>query len=484
MPVPAIRITDTNAAEIRADGEFVLYWMTSARRRRANFALQRAVEWCRELGKPLLVLEALRCDYRWASDRFHAFVLQGMRDNAADFAAGGVTYYPYVEPKRGAGKGLLSALAQRAAVVVTDEFPCFFLPHMVAAAGAKLKVKLEQVDSNGMLPMRAADKVFARAVDFRRFLQRVLPAHLPHFPMGDALRSEVGAATIPGEILRKWPSASPELLSGSPAALAALPIDHAVAPVDAAPGGAVAAGAALRAFVSSLQRYGEERNDPDAAASSKLSAYLHFGHIGAHQVFAALAKHEDWNTSKLDPKPSGKRGWLGMSTPAEEFLDQLITWRELGYNYCWQSNDYEDYESLPPWAKQTLGECAKDPREHVYSLEQFERAETHDPLWNAAQRQLVGEGRIHNYLRMLWGKKVIEWTSIPQDAWAILIELNNKYALDGRNPNSYTGISWVFGRYDRPWAPRREVFGTIRWMSSQNTVRKVKTKEYQSRWGG
>jgi deoxyribodipyrimidine photo-lyase len=484
MPVPAIRITEVNSAEVQAGGEYVLYWMTAARRRRANFALQRAVEWCRELGKPLLVLEALRCDYKWASDRFHAFVLQGMRDNAADFAAGGVSYYPYVEPARGAGRGLLQALAQRAAVVVTDEFPCFFLPRMVHAAGAKLKVKLEQVDGNCMLPMRAADKVFARAVDFRRFLQRVLAEHLPHFPVGDALRGDVGAASIPAEILRKWPAATPELLTGSVAALAALPIDHAVTPVESAQGGAMAAGALLRAFVGNLKRYGEERNDPDAAASSGLSSYLHFGHIGAHQVFAALAKHEDWTSAKMDTKPSGKRGWLGMSATAEEFLDQLITWRELGYNYCWQRSDYEDYESLPPWAKQTLGECAKDQREHVYSLEQFERAETHDPLWNAAQRQLVGEGRIHNYLRMLWGKKVVEWTSLPQDAWEILIELNNKYALDGRNPNSYTGISWVFGRYDRPWAPRREVFGTIRWMSSQNTVRKVKTKIYQARWGG
>ena len=484
MAVPAIRITEVNSAEVRPSGEFVLYWMTAARRRRANFALQRAVEWCRELGKPLLVLEALRCDYRWASDRLHAFVLQGMRDNSADFAAGGVSYYPYVEPARGAGKGLLQALGQRAAVVVTDEFPCFFLPRMVHAAGAKLKVKLEQVDGNGMLPLRAADKVFARAVDFRRFLQRVLAEHLPHFPVGDALRGEVGAASIPAEILRKWPMATPELLTGTASALASLPIDHAVTPVESVSGGAMAAGAVLRAFVGNLKRYGEERNDPDAAASSGLSSYLHFGHIGAHQVFAALAKHEEWTSAKMDTKPSGKRGWLGMSPTAEEFLDQLITWRELGYNYCWQRNDYEDYESLPPWAKQTLGECAKDQREHVYSLEQFERAETHDPLWNAAQRQLVGEGRIHNYLRMLWGKKVVEWTSIPQDAWQILIELNNKYALDGRNPNSYTGISWVFGRYDRPWAPRREVFGTIRWMSSQNTVRKVKTKVYQERWGG
>ncbi|MSR38892.1 MAG: deoxyribodipyrimidine photolyase [Planctomycetes bacterium] len=485
MPVPPLRITKVNSAPVRSNGEFVLYWMTSARRLRANFGLQRAAELSRELGKPLVVLEALRCDYQWASDRLHAFVLQGMRDNRADFAAKNVTYHPYVEPQRGAGKGLLLAMGQLAAAVVTDEFPCFFLPRMVQAAGALLPVQLEQVDSNGLLPMRAAEKVFARAVDFRRFLQRQLAAHLQDFPTGDPLRAELPESMpLPAAILRKWPAASTELLSGSAAELSALPIDHSVPPVASVPGGAVAAGALLRQFIQHLERYAEDRNDPDAAASSGLSPYLHFGHLSPHQVFAALAKHESWTTAKLATKADGKRGWLGMSAPAEGFLDQLITWRELGYNMCWQRNDFAEYQSLPEWAKQTLGECAKDARQHVYSLAQFESAMTHDPLWNAAQRQLVGEGRIHNYLRMLWGKKVVEWTSLPQDAWEILIELNNRYALDGRNPNSYTGIAWVFGRYDRPWAPRREIFGLIRWMSSQNTVRKVKTTVYQQRWGG
>ena len=130
-----------------------------------------------------------------------------------------------------------------------------------------------------------------------------------------------------------------------------------------------------------------------------------------------------------------------------------------------------EYESLPDWARASLDAHASDPREHLYTLEQFERAETHDPIWNAAQRQLVREGRMHNYLRMLWGKKILHWTTHPREALAIMIELNNKYALDGRDPNSYSGIFWVLGRYDRPWAPRREVFGVIRYMSSESTAR-------------
>ena len=201
-----------------------------------------------------------------------------------------------------------------------------------------------------------------------------------------------------------------------------------------------------------------------------------------HQVFAGLAKKEGWSRDRIKPTTSGQRGWLGMSDTAESFLDELITWRELGFNYTAQRDDYEDFESLPDWAKATLGKHAADPREHLYSLEDFAQSRTHDPVWNAAQTQLRETGVMQNYLRMLWGKKVLEWTRAPQEAFGMLIELNNRYALDGRDPNSYTGISWVFGRYDRPWAPERDVYGVIRYMSSTNTVKKLRMKEYLARW--
>jgi len=171
-----------------------------------------------------------------------------------------------------------------------------------------------------------------------------------------------------------------------------------------------------------------------------------------------------------------------VSASAEEFLDEFITWRELGYNMAWQRPDYADFNSLPDWARQTLEEHEDDPRDHVYTLAEFERGATHDPLWNAAQTQLIREGRIHNYLRMLWGKKILQWTGSPREALAVMIELNNKYALDGRNPNSYSGIFWVLGRYDRPWFPERPVFGTVRYMTSENTARKVRVKEYLKRY--
>jgi deoxyribodipyrimidine photo-lyase len=485
MVVPEIRIRAANDKPVRSGGEFVLYWMTSARRRRANFALQRALEVAAEVDRPVVVLEALRCDYRWASDRLHSFVLQGMADNSADFAAAGVQYHAYVEPERGAGKGLLAALAARACAVITDDFPCFFLPRMVAAAASRVPVRLEVVDGNGLLPMRVADRVFGRAYDLRRFLQKALPAHLGDFPAGDPLQGySAGLARLPAELTRRWPAASEKLLRADRSALAALPIDHEVGP-GVVTGGAVAAGATLRTFLDRrLARYGEERSDPDADCASGLSPYLHFGHLSVHQVFAALAKREQWTRSRIKQTQGGQRGWMGMSDTAEAFLDELITWRELGYNYCWQRDDYEDFASLPDWCQATLAKHAADPREHVYGLEEFAAAQTHDPVWNAAQRQLRDSGVMHNYLRMLWGKKVLEWSRTPQEAFATLIELNNRYALDGRNPNSYTGISWVFGRYDRPWAPEREVYGVLRYMSSANTVKKLKMKEYLAQWGG
>jgi deoxyribodipyrimidine photo-lyase len=172
-----------------------------------------------------------------------------------------------------------------------------------------------------------------------------------------------------------------------------------------------------------------------------------------------------------------------MSPPAESFLDELLTWREVGFNFCSQRPDFGQFSSLPAWAIKTLDAHRRDPRPDLYDLEAFESAATHDPLWNAAQRELMRDGRIHNYLRMLWGKKVLEWSASPEEALDVLIHLNNKYAVDGRDPNSYSGIFWCLGRYDRPWGPERPIFGTIRYMSSDSTKRKLDWKAYIARYG-
>ena len=482
--VPEIRVGTRNKVPVDAAGDYVLYWMIAARRTTWNFGLERALGWARELRKPLLVFEGLRADAHWASDRLHRFVLDGMADNARRLERAGVRYFPYVEPERGAGKGLLEALAARACVVVTDEFPCFFLPRMVEAAAGKLRARLETVDSNGLLPLAAAPKEFPSAYAFRRFLQKNLRGHLDAFPQADPLRGVrlSGEIVLPREFASRWPRASEVLLRGDTAALARLPIDHTVPPV-AVPGGSAAADRTLRRFLEILPRYEAEHSSPEAEVTSGLSPYLHFGHIAAHAVFHAVALQESWTPADLARKATGKReGWWGMSVSAEAFLDELVTWRELGYIFCARRPDYESYESLPDWARGTLDAHESDRRDPVYELDAFESAATHDPLWNAAQNQLLREGRIHNYLRMLWGKKILEWSRNPRRALEILIELNNKWALDGRNPNSYSGVGWVLGRFDRPWGPERPIFGTVRYMSSDNTARKFRVKEYIRRY--
>jgi deoxyribodipyrimidine photo-lyase len=241
----------------------------------------------------------------------------------------------------------------------------------------------------------------------------------------------------------------------------------------------------LRTFLRSRYAlYAEERNRVESERTSRLSPYLHFGHVSPQEVFAAIARKEEWSWSRLSPTRDGSRqGWWGMSESGEAFLDQLITWRELGLNGARWIPAYDRYESLPPWARETLDAHRSDPRPHLYSPAEFEAAATHDELWNAAQLQLRTEGRIHNYLRMLWGKKILEWSSSPEQALHTMLELNNGYALDGRDPNSVTGIFWTLGRYDRPWAPEREIFGRVRYMSSRNTGRKMPVKKYLERYG-
>ena len=471
-----MRIRSLNERPFNAQGRHVLYWMTAYRRAGWNFALQRAADLARAFRRPLLVLEALRCDYPFASDRLHAFIVQGMLDNRTAFAKRGVAYYPYVEPAPGAGKELLAALARDACAVVSDDYPGFFVPRMAAAGAAQVACRFELVDSNGLLPLSEAPRAFGRAVDFRRFLQKTLAAHLVALPAADPLKG-LSASRLPAAVSKRWPSAIPRTLR-------TLPIDHSVPPV-AMIGGTKTARERLRSFLrSKLARYPEERNDPDADGTSRLSPYLHFGQLSTHEVFAALAKKERWSSARLATKANGKKaGWWGMSAAAEAFLDELVTWRELGYNFCARRpDDYARYDSLPGWALNTLKDHARDDRAHRYTLDELEQAKTHDALWNAAQRQLVREGWFHGYLRMLWGKKILEWSPRPQDALAAMTHLMNKYSLDGRDPNSWSGYFWVLGRYDRPWGPERRIFGTVRYMSSENTARKLRVKSYLARY--
>jgi deoxyribodipyrimidine photo-lyase len=487
MAVPAVRIRVLGDRPARTDRAFVLYWMTSFRRAHSNFALDRALEYARAFESPLVVFEPLRVGYPFASDRLHAFVLQGMADNARRFAGSPVHYFPWVETKAGEGKGLLEALASRACVVIGDDWPGFFVPAMQAAAAKKVDVRFEVVDSNGLYPMHATERVFTTAHSFRTHLQKDLPRHLAEFPSPAPLEGLKlpTLEAIPKAITARWPRASPTLLAASDEALASLPIDHSVGRVSRE-GGSTAAQARLKLFVAKkLVDYAEARNEPEVDGTSALSPWLHFGHLSVHEVFAAIVKREHWQLDSLGRSIGGaKAGWWKLEPSTEAFLDELVTWRELAFNMASHRPDaYRSLDSLAPWAKQTIAAHAKDRRPHLATLEQLEHGQTHDPLWNATQGQLVTEGWFHNYLRMLWGKKIYEWSASAQEALERMEHLMGKYSLDGRDPVSWSGYLWVMGRYDRAWGPERSIFGKLRYMTSENTAKKVHVKGYVERYG-
>lgn len=486
--IPATRITSANEHPFRRDGQYVVYWMIAQRRLRFNFALQHAVDRAIEFGVPLIVLEPLRVRYPWASDRLHRFVIEGMRENAQAAASLPITYYPYVEPRPGAGTPLLHRLAERAVTVVTDEYPCFFLPAMITAVRDRIPARLELVDSNGLLPLRLAPKTFTVAHSYRRHMQRHILDSIAEMPTADPADDAALPRPVPidAAILKRWPEADfGDLLDGD--GLSKIPIDHDVAPTPDTPGGAITAGRVLAKFVDSkLADYNEDRNHPDETATSGLSAYMHFGHISPFEFVSRVLERENWTPDQAAEKPNGKNaGFFNVGPSAEAVLDQVLTWREIGFNWAFLNpQTYDKFESLPDWAQATLAETASDPREVVYSLEQFETAATHDEVWNAAQREIVTTGKMHNYMRMLWGKKILQWSATPRDALATMIHLNNKYGLDGRDPNSYCGILWVLGRTDRAWGPKRPIFGSVRYMTSDSARRKLKLNQYLRRFGG
>lgn len=459
------RVQPVNDRPVNYDGKYVLYWMTTARRTRFNHALDRAASWARSLDIPLVVVEALGLNHRWASARFHQFIIEGMENNAAAFAEAGIQYIPFLEKSPGDSKGFVEAASQEAALIVTDEWPCFITPKIVAGLGKKSAVHVEAVDGAGLLPVRAVPKVFSRAFHFRNWHKKNIDPHLMALSSANPLEGLQGKDVFDEQILTRWVPLSAEQLANPSGLISSLPIDQEVAPVSVHPGGSSEANRRLTHFIHHvIDRYGEDRNQPDKVATSVLSPYIHFGHISTQEIWEQACRAD-----------AGENG--------DAFIDQLLTWRELGLNFCHYHEDVDTWESLPEWSRKTLEEHAEDTRPVSYTLEQMEAAETHDEIWNAAQRQLKGEGLIHNYLRMLWGKKILEWSSHPREAVETMVHLNNRWALDGRDPNSYSGIMWCVGRYDRAWGPERPIFGKIRYMSSDNTARKLRLKPYLEQWG-
>ena len=483
LAVPFSRIRVLKNLSAAGGRQYVLYWMITARRVRANFALQRAVELANQLDLPLIILEALRCDYPWANDRFHTFVVEGMAANAKAAAKSRALYYPYVEPRAGDARGLLVGFSARAAAIVTDWYPGFFIPHMLDAAARRIESRLEAVDSNGLIPLADHGRAFPTARGYRAFVQRTLREHLQNFPDAEPLSELSRAAAqrdVPPEISARWPAVDLKALRTLRQFVGELPVDHRVGAV-AMHGGYDRATAQLHQFINTrLRRYGDDSNHPDLDATSHLSPYLHFGHISAHEVFSAVMTAERWTSRKLSKGARGARNeWWGTSPSAEVFLDQIVVWRELAYNGAHYTQDYGSYATLPAWARQTLERHQSDRRPHIYDIETLDSAATHDSIWNAAMHQLKRDGWFHGYMRMLWGKKILEWSGTPATALAVMEQLMNRYSLDGRDPVSYASYAWVLGLYDRPW-PERAIFGVVRSMTSESAKRKLKLRNYLS----
>jgi deoxyribodipyrimidine photo-lyase len=483
--INSYRKFDRNKHSVNEEGEYVLYWMQINRRFEYNFALEYAVAWANKLNKPLLIYEGLNIDYPWACDRFHSFILQGMMENLEIATQNNINLFSYVEPKINAGRGLLYNLANKACCIVSDEFPVFIVREHNTRVASKVNIPFITIDSNGLIPLGITEKDPYSAYLFRKIMQKHFFEAYTHPPKLNAL-SDLKNKTkiyIGDEIIQKYGSAM-SLDCDIKEVISTLDIDHTVKIVDI-DGSRKGAIKKLNQFIkNSLMDYDEKRNHPDEKKTSGLSPWLHYGKISEYEIVKAALEQQpkDWNLECLTPNGGKNKGFFNGDTNIEGFLDEVITWREVGFHYAHHRPDYDEFESLPNWVKITMDEHINDERKWIYSLEELEYSQTHDQIWNAAQTQLTKEGIIHNYLRMLWGKKIIEWTPDYRTALDYLIELNNKYALDGRDPNSYSGIFWCLGRFDRAWQ-ERNVFGKLRYMASESTRKKVRLNNYIDKYG-
>ena len=422
------------------------------RRMDSNHALAYAVRLANEHDLPVLVYEGLTCTYRYASDRLHTFLLQGAADIARRLKSQKIGYVFYLRRSCKDPDDILYRLAKTAAAVVTDDYPAFVARAHNASVPAKLDAPYIVVDSSCVVPMNAMEKCEYAAYTIRPKITKLLPKYL--------------RPVEPVRVLRPFEGAIPEYHTEIGQAnlanlVANCDIDHSVAPAVGFRGGATAAAKQLQTFLKErLRRYARDRNEPSAHATSELSPYLHFGHISALHIALEVKSYAEKHQLIVD-----------------EFLEELIVRRELAFNFARHVENPASLDNLPEWALETMREHRGDKRPRTYTRDQLERAETYDDLWNATEKELLLRGKIHGYYRMYWGKKIIEWSPTYQDALEVMVHLHDRYALDGRDPNTYTNILWCFGLHDRPW-PERPIFGKLRYMSLEGMRRKTDVDAY------
>jgi deoxyribodipyrimidine photo-lyase len=439
-------VTVRNKESFNLDGTCVVYWMQRSQRATDNPALNIAVTAANALSKPVVVFFGLRRNAHHANYRHYHFMLRGLAAVAEGLQRRGIGFVLRRHPEH----DILQFCAQvRPCLVVSDEDPLRRAEWGRERATGELAVSFWTVDSDVIVPSRLLGKEHYAARTIRPKIHKELPLFLRR--VADA------------RVKIRWKN-SIRLQSLDPETklLDELTMDRPIGSTHGFAGGSAAAHSILRRFIQDrLNGYARNRNHPDIDGTSQLSPYLHFGHIGPHTV--ALAVNDS-------------------HAPAQDrmaFLEEVIVRRELAINFVRFNPLYDCFNAGEPWADQTLRIHAKDPRKFLYTEKQLENAETHDPLWNAAQKQMVLTGWMHGYLRMYWAKKILEWSRSPAEAFNIAVGLNDRYELDGRDPNGYAGIAWaIVGKHDRAWGPERPVYGKIRYMSFASTSRKFDSKAY------
>jgi len=442
------RIVELND-EPEQPGDYVLYWMQQAQRATFNPALEFAVAAANRLRLPVVVAFGLTDGYPEANARHYTFMLEGLAETGKAVTARGLRFVI----RRGSPDDVATTLARRAALVVCDRGYLRVQKTWRNRVAAEAGRRVVQVETDVVVPVE-------RASPRHEIAARTLRPKL------EKLRDEFLAPLRPERVgtgARKFDMSSDVDLSNIPALVASLRIDHDVRAVASFRGGTGEARRRLRAFVSGhLDRYVADRAHPGDPHVSTMSPYLHFGQISPVEV--ALAVRDA-------PTDAACRA---------SYLEELIVRRELSMNFVNTTRLYDRYDCLPDWAKRTLDAHRGERRPHVYTEAQLASADTHDPYWNAAMRELLVTGFMHNYMRMYWGKKVLEWSPTPEAAYVTLLRLNNTYLLDGRDANSYANVGWVFGLHDRPW-PERAIFGNVRYMNAAGLERKTDIDAYVRR---
>jgi deoxyribodipyrimidine photo-lyase len=423
----------------------VVYWMSREQRVHDNWALLYAQQLALEKKKPLAVIFNLVPDFLEATIRQYGFMLKGLREVETELSKYNIPFFLL----KGKPEIKIPEFLKRinASILVSDFDPLRIKRIWKKEVAKKIEIPFYEVDAHNIVPcLYVSNKTEFAAYTIRPKIHKLLPEFLDEFPLLQKMNKNISISAYKID----WDKV-----------MASLKINLKVEEVNWIKPGESAAGNSLKDFLENrFEQYAEERNDPNKNASSNLSPYLHFGQISAQRIALTVQQFYQKNPS------------------AEAFLEELIVRRELSDNFCYFNTKYDSFECFNDWAKETLNKHRRDKRDFVYSLEEFENANTHEDLWNAAQKELLVTGKMHGYMRMYWAKKILEWNKSPEEALRIAIYLNDKYELDGRDPNGYVGCAWsIGGVHDRAWT-ERPVYGKIRYMNRNGAARKFDVNSY------